>query len=781
MTLAESLTSVALIGVGGIGKTFIALKVLHDDRVEQRFGENRRFIRCDKFPATLGHLLNRLSEVIGAGIKNPKDLTPLRPFISSKDMIIVLDNAESFLDPEGTEAGEIYSLIEELSELPTLCLCITSRISTIPHECKTIEVPVLSMDAACQAFYHIYKLEKESNLANEILEQLEFHPLSITLLATVGHQNKWRMERLKREWDKRRTSVLQTRHKKSLATVIELSLTSPMFQELGPDARGLLGVAAFFPQGVDENNIDWLFPTISNGMDIFDGFCVLSLTSRSNGFITMLAPLRDYLSPSDPKLSPLLCAAKDCYFIRMSVDLDLQKFAFKETRWIILEDVNVEHLLDVFTTIDPNSDDVWDACAMFMVHLHWHKPRLTLLAPKIEGLPDSHRRKSEYLVKLSALLTSTENHMERKRILSHALELERERGSDVEVAAVLQELCNANGYMGLYDEGVQQAREGLEICERLGDAVGQARCLIELAWLFQMQEQLDAAEETASRAIDLLPETGAEYRVCSSHQILGLIYRSKGETEKAVHHLEVALAIASSFDWHSLMSEIHSLLAVLSLGQGRLDSAHVHAECAKLHAVNDPYYLSKTTMLRARVLWEQGKLEEAKSEALRAAKIFEKLGSSWGTNVCGKILEAIQKRQDELAASGQLGEFLHAMPLPGVLVSNLWSRNRVKALTTASNYRNATSLYPVLSRRPSQCPVAQLQTIYFPSFVHLLYSHRFTSYRCILQTVAPNVFFSNSTTSKKTLHVLWGRVRPREWRPSAAGESLQQLINASQR
>jgi len=641
VTLAESLTSVALIGAGGIGKTFIALTVLHDDRVKQRFGENRRFIRCDKFPATLDHLLNRLSEVIGAGIKNPRDLTPLRPFMSSKDMIIVLDNAESILDPEGEDAEEIYNLVEELSELPTLCLCITSRISTIPHECKTIEVPVLSMDAACQAFYHIYKLEKESDLANDILEQLEFHPLSITLLATVGHQNKWRMERLKGEWEKRRTSVLQTRHKKSLAAVIELSLTSPMFQELGPDARELLGVAAFFPQGVDENNINWLFPTVLNGMDIFDGFCVLSLTSRSNGFITMLAPLRDYLSPKDPKLSPLLCAAKGCYFTRISVDVDPDKSNFKETQWVISEDINVEHLLDVFTTIDPNSDDVWHACTKFMLHLNWHKPRLTLLAPKIEGLPDTHCHKSEYLFGLAATFVSTGNHTERKRLLSHALKLEKERGSNAGVARLLSLLCAANRHMGHYDEGVQRARESLEIYERLGDTKGEARCLIELAWLFLDQEQLDAAEEAASRAIHLLPETGEEFMVCRSHQILGNIYRSQGEIEKAVHHLEAALEIASSFDWHDQLFELHSSLVMLSLDEGRLDNAHVHAERAKLHAVNNPYSLGKATIRQATVWLAQHKLEEARSELLRAAETFEKVGFSRGVEGCKGLIQRL--------------------------------------------------------------------------------------------------------------------------------------------
>ena len=568
-------------------------------------------------------------------------------------MFIILDNVESILDPRGTNAREIYSAVEELGRFSNICLCLTSRISTIPPVYETLDIPTLSAKAAQDTFYSIYKHGERSGLINKILEQLEFHPLSITLLATVAHHSKWSTGRLAREWGRRRIDILHTQHDESLAATIELSLASPMFRQLGPDARDLLGIIAFFPQGVNENNVDWLFPTISNGTDILDNFCILSLTYRSNGFITMLAPLRDYFSPKSPKSSQLLCAAKDHYFSRLSVEVDPGNRGSEEMRWIRSEDVNVEHLLDVFTTIDANSNDVWNACARFIEHIYWHKRRPVIFESKIKGLPDNHPFKPQCLVELSRLFYSSGNNARARSFLLHALKLFRKRGNDLQVARTLRILSEANRMLGFYEEGIEQVEEALEIYEQLNDILGQARSWQCLARLLRGDDQVDAAEEAALRAINL-SEEGDQFVVYESHHFLGEVHRSKGEAEEAIKHFEIALGIASLFNWRYEEFWNHFVLTKLFFDEDRFEDAQAHIECCRLHAVDDPYLPGHTMELESEFWYRQRRFEEAESEISRAAEVFEKLGADQDLKRCKRFLQEIQEEMSNLAFQPQI-------------------------------------------------------------------------------------------------------------------------------
>ena len=512
------------------------------------------------------------------------------------------------------------------------------------------------MESACDIFYAIYENGGRSDIISNLVKQLDFHALSITLLATTASHNMWKYDRLAKRWDLHRAQVLRTDYNESLAATIELSLASPTFRKLGPDARDLLGVVAFFPQGANEDNLGWLFPTISDREDIFDKFCLLSLTYRSNGFITMLAPIRDYLSPSDPSSSPLLCATKHLYFTRLSVTVDPMQLGFEEARWIVSEDVNVEHLLNVFTSIDAESGVVWDVCTNFLEHLYWYKCRYTVLGPKIERLPDDHRSKPNCLTELSRLSQSVGNFVEQKRLLTHGLKLEREREHEFEVARILRLLSGVNRELGLYKEGMQQAEEAVGIYERLGDVVGQSDCWADLSRLLLSDKQLDAAEEAGFRSISLLPEKGQEFPLCQRHRTLGRIYRSKEERDKAVHHFEIALGIASRFNWHSELCWVNHSLAQMSIREKRFDDAHVHIEQAKTHTVDDEYGLGRLVELQARAWLRQGKLEDAMSEAFGALKIYEKLGAS---KDAGRLKKSLRKIERSMA-----GEYLETILAP---------------------------------------------------------------------------------------------------------------------
>ena len=287
-----------------------------------------------------------------------------------------------------------------------------------------------------------------------------------------------------------------------------------------------------------------------------------------------------------------------------------------------------------------------------MDHLYWHKPRQTILRSKLERLPDDNHSKPKSLIRLSRLFHAMGNDAEQQSLLLRALELYRKAGNDYQVALTLLELSDANRRLGLVEEGIQRAKEALETMERVGDTTDRARCLDYLGRLFLKNKQLDAAQDAASCAINLW-EKGQEFEICQSHRLLGNIQSSKRERNKAIHHFEVALRIASRFEWHDQMFYINESMTLLFWNEDKLDNAQAHVTQAKSYAVDDKYRLGRAMEIQAWIWHRQNRLEDAISELLGTKEIYEKLGAATDLGRVKDFLQEIKGAMESQTASGQ--------------------------------------------------------------------------------------------------------------------------------
>ena len=120
-----------------------------------------------------------------------------------------------------------------------------------------------------------------------------------------------------------------------------------------------------------------------------------------------------------------------------------------------------------------------------------------------------------------------------------------------------------------------------------------------------------------------------------------MIYDSKGEKGKAIHHFETALTIASPLGLSDILFWIHYGLTQLFRVEGDFNNAHLHIEQAKIHAVDNRYQPGQAILVQALIYYGQNRLEDSESEALSALKIFEGLGVQKYLEKCEDLLQDI--------------------------------------------------------------------------------------------------------------------------------------------
>ena len=203
----DQLMSVVLSGAVGVGKTTVALTLLHHDCVQAKFGHSRHFMRCDDLVNSLGPFLERLSD--STGLSPTRSMEELRPHLMHlPPLMLVLDGVECILDPLAKDSKEICTAIEEISQYEGVCLLATSRMEVNIRGFRVIEVANLPEDGAQDIFYSLCHLTRSPTIDN-LLASHDFHPLSVDLLSRAAFENGWDESKLVQEWKDNKTNIMK--------------------------------------------------------------------------------------------------------------------------------------------------------------------------------------------------------------------------------------------------------------------------------------------------------------------------------------------------------------------------------------------------------------------------------------------------------------------------------------------------------------------------------------------------------------------------------------------
>ncbi|KAJ6533417.1 hypothetical protein DFH09DRAFT_1181376 [Mycena vulgaris] len=289
----------AILGPGGIGKSSLALTVLHHEDLISRFGSRRYFISlesstsaADMFTTIAAFFdIDASAKVSRAIVRYLSDL--------AAPCVLVLDNLEDCWENLGSRA-EVENFLSLLSGISHLQLMVTMRGAERPGQVKWTRPFLLPLNrlndmAARQTFLDIVDQVEDDELT-ALLALTDNLPLAITLMANVASFEG--AESLLNRWADETTSLLSEGSDKetNLDKSIMISLSSGRMLS-NPQARELLSLMSLLPDGISEEALMQMklpfSPHVARSKSTLLR-CSL-IYSAADGRLRTLAPIREYV------------------------------------------------------------------------------------------------------------------------------------------------------------------------------------------------------------------------------------------------------------------------------------------------------------------------------------------------------------------------------------------------------------------------------------------------------------------------------------------------------
>jgi DNA-binding SARP family transcriptional activator/tetratricopeptide (TPR) repeat protein len=651
---------VCVAGIGGIGKTTLAVHVGH--AVRDSYPDGQLFAQLHGAgpepagpEAVLGAFLRSLGTPdtdIPAGLEERSAL--LRSRLADQRVLVVLDDAH--------DADQVRPL---LPGSPGCAVIVTSRSRLVGmHAARTLDLDGLVPEEAIALFARIAgeeRVEDEREIAAEVAAACGHLPLAVRIVGSrLASRRSWSMatiaERLADE--RRRLDEIRVGNH-TISATFELGY-GQLFEEQArafrllalPDVHdiGLHAAAAVLALPVAETEdlleslVDAsLLETPAPGRYRYHDLLKLFARRQAEKYDSEVARAQ----VPHRVLDFYLASARNAYRVSESGDGTLEHFTLPETRgidfaaaedaiaWLAREAANLSAVIagaargeapdlplaaDLLLSLEPlivSGARMWE---------FEQTARLVVTAAMENGDPYSHGR-AGYL--LGLILHAGFRLEEAEACLRTAVEL-AEASGDTYVRA---EALNGLGVIAFeyrrYDDAFASYQRAAEVFGELGYPEGEANCLVNMARAVAELHRYGEALTAAERSLALFRSQGIAMGAAKAMQYLGSILDGMGRPEDAIPYYLDCLAVFRSTGQR--LREHHTLyrLAGSHLKAGRPDEAVGHAREALAIAreIDQRYGEGRALAVLGRALVEDGRPDEARACWEEALTVLSDLGA----------------------------------------------------------------------------------------------------------------------------------------------------------
>ncbi len=704
--LAAAPTMISLVGMGGLGKTALALFIAHEMATEDTFPDGVLWIDGREH-TTLGAILVELADLLdldlGQGTLS-QQRRAVRFRLADRKALVVLDNLETVEDAQ--------DVARFLQALPCAVL-VTGR--TRPPGAEVIELAPLPAEDAVRLFQTISGIavaQGDEDTADLCALDLEGHPLAIEVVGALAAAGLDTAE-LRAYLREMPLDVLGETAAEAGRSVVEALQLS--YQRLSPLAQTMLARISIFPTDFDLASLTVLSPEHARLHQVKG---LRELMDRS--LVTPVDRQRDRLHPVTRQFAYALLddptpyhrragayflteagadtlAATEQYFLAGDVAQAAALVPDHVEAWInagrasrALQQVNR------FETVDLEPETVLALCeARGDLHALLGETDAALAAyheaVAVAHAPEHLARVKHKIGELVRRQQPTEALAWFEEALAHL-----DDPGSLDAARTYISIGAAYGLQGTYEEASAYLQKGLRLAQQRDVSFEMARAKINLGNLYAVQGAYAQAITVYQEALALLQEEARHYPLIEStlQANLASLYVDQGDWQQAIAYYEQTLRIQERLGDVDGIARTCFNLGDVYIFMGAYERADEHLQrCLKLWTQAEADYGVAAAHMNLGLLHlRRGAYAEAREALSHSQAMFEAMGSD-------DYLPTILQLMGEVAlAQGQPAEAVASAQRSLAMAQAIGARmeegvaQRVLGLSLAAQGQTATAM-----------------------------------------------------------------------------------------